>query len=113
MKTKDLLIIGAVGLGIYLMTRPKKKITYTIEDIMALSDADLQKLLTDLGIKTSQDKYTDPGVYSYWVVTEINKRKQTGVTLPVVSLPSLPKTNTQQSATNYGPSTGIVAPMTF
>lgn len=111
MKTKDLLILGAVGLGIYLMTRPKKKITYTIDDIMAMSDSDLQKLLTDLGIKTSQDKYADPGVYSYWVVTEINKRKQTGVALPVVSLPPI-KTTTVATST-YGPSTGVVAPMSF
>lgn len=111
MKTKNLLILGAVGLGIYLMTRPKKKITYTIDDIMAMSDSDLQKLLTDLGIKTSQDKYTDPAVYSYWVVTEINKRKQTGVALPVVSLPALKPTTVATST--YGPSTGVVAPMSF
>jgi hypothetical protein len=112
MNTKNLLILGAVGLGIYLMMKAKKKIVLTQEMLMAMSLEDLNALLIDLGKQASQSKYEDPGVYSYWVVTELNKRKTVNVVDPIAITP-IPKSTTAQSGTNYGPSTGVVAPMSF
>lgn len=112
MNTKNLLILGAIGLGIYLMTKAKKKIKLTQDMLLAMSLEDLNTLLIDLGKKESQSKYEDPAVYSYWVVTELNKRKLVGVADPIAITP-IPKASTAQSATNYGPSTGVVAPMSF
>lgn len=109
---KNLIILGLVGLGIYLMTRKKEKLTYTKELIMALSDADLQALLIDLGKAASQDKYTDPSGYSFLVVNEIERRKKTGVVTPTPATISPIRTNTVATP-NYGPSTGVVAPMGF
>ena len=113
MNTQNLLIIGAIGLGIYLMTKAKKKIVLTQDMLMAMSLEDLNALLIDLGKQASQSKYQDPGVYSYWVVTELNKRKSVAVADPIAITPIIPKSTTAQSGTNYGPSTGVVAPMSF
>jgi hypothetical protein len=108
----NLIILGAVALGIYLMTRKKEKKVYTKEILMALSDADLQALLIDLGKQASQDKYLDPAAYSYMVVTEIERRKKTSVVNPNPGTITPTKTTTSTSV-SYGPSTGIVAPMSF
>ena len=110
----QLIILGAVALGIYLLTKKKDKITLTKESIVALSDADLNALLIDLGKAASQDKYTDPAAYSYIVVTEVDRRKKTAVVNPTPSVAVLPPIKTTTVITpSYGPSTGIVAPMSF
>jgi hypothetical protein len=109
----NLLIIGAVALGIYLMTRKKEKKVYTKELLMAMSDADLQALLIDLGKQASQDKYLDPAAYSYLVVTEIERRKKTAVVTPTPAVAIVPIKTNVVTTPSYGPSTGIVAPMSF
>jgi len=108
----NLIIIGAVALGIYLMTRKKEKKVYTKELLMAMSDADLQALLIDLGKQASQDKYLDPAAYSYMVVTEIERRKKTAVVTPTPAVIT-PIKKPIVSTPSYGPSTGVVAPMSF
>ena len=109
----QLIILGAVALGIYLLTRKKDKITLTKESIVALSDADLNALLIDLGKAESQSKYTDPAAYSYIVVTEIDRRKKTAVVTPTPAVALVPIKTTTVITPSYGPSTGVVAPMSF
>jgi len=108
----NLIILGAVALGIYLMTRKKEKKVYTKELLMAMSDADLQALLIDLGNKASQNKYLDPAAYSYMVVTEIERRKKTSVVNPNPGTITPTKATTSTSV-SYGPSTGVALPMSF
>jgi hypothetical protein len=78
MNNKTLLYLGIAAVAYYIYTKSNKKITHTKESIMALSDADLNALLIDLGNAASKSKYADSAAYSYMVVTEIQRRKNTG-----------------------------------
>ena len=103
MNNKTLLYLGIAAVAYYIYTKSNKKITHTKESIMALSNEDLNALLIDLGKAASQSKYSDPAAYSYMVVTEIQRRKNTGVVTPT-------QTTTGSGA---GPSGNVVTTMSF
>ena len=105
MNNKTLLYLGIAAVAYYIYTKSNKKITHTKESIMALSNEDLNALLIDLGKAASQSKYSDPAAYSYMVVTEIQRRKNTGVVTPT-------QASTATSASS-GPSGNVVTTMSF
>lgn len=107
MNNKTLLYLGIAAVAYYIYKKSNKKITHTKESIMALSNEDLNALLVDLGKAASQSKYSDPAAYSYMVVTEIQRRKNTGVVTPVK------QTTATNAASTQGPSGGVVTTMSF
>jgi len=105
MNNKTLLYLGIAAVAYYIYTKSNRKITHTKESIMALSNEDLNALLIDLGKAASQSKYSDPAAYSYLVVQEIQRRKNTGVVTPS-------QASTATSA-SMGPSGNVVTTMSF